>query len=76
MESGAFVEIMGLVVDQNFRRMGMGKLLVEKIIEWTRSVNCKKVRVRSNILRQEAHPFYTGIGFKEVKRQIVYDFTL
>ena len=76
MESGAFVEITGLVVDQTFRRMGMGKILVEKIIEWSRSMNCKKVRVRSNILREEAHPFYTGIGFKEVKRQIVYDFTL
>jgi N-acetylglutamate synthase-like GNAT family acetyltransferase len=75
MESGPFVEITGLVVDLNFRRIGMGRILVEKMIDWSGSMNCKKVRVRSNIQREEAHPFYLSIGFKEVKQQKVYDFT-
>ena len=76
MESGPFIEIAGMVIDQSFRRMGLGKLLVEKIIEWSKSRNCCVVRVRSNILRQEAHAFYKGIGFKEIKQQIVYDLNL
>jgi GNAT superfamily N-acetyltransferase len=76
MESGPYVEIAGMVVDRSFRRKGMGKKLVDKIIEWSKARNCKTVRVRSNILRQEAHLFYTGIGFQEVKQQKVYDLNI
>jgi GNAT superfamily N-acetyltransferase len=73
VESDPFVEIGGLIIDKDFRRHGLGKLLVDKIIEWSLFRNCHMVRVRCNIIRREANAFYLGIGFKELKQQKVYD---
>jgi GNAT superfamily N-acetyltransferase len=76
IESGSFVEIGGLVIDLAFRRRGLGKLLVDKIIEWSLSRNCRTIRVRCNIIRKEANAFYHSIGFEEIKQQWVYDMKL
>ncbi len=73
VESDPFVEIGGLVVDRDFRRNGLGKHLVNKIVELSLSRNCHLIRVRCNIIRREANAFYGAIGFKEVKQQKVYD---
>ena len=73
VESDPFVEIGGLVVDKDFRRQGLGKLLVDKIIEWSHFRTCHMIRVRCNIIRKEANAFYSTIGFKEIKQQKVYD---
>ncbi len=72
VESETFVEIGGLVIDENFRRMGLGKTLVDKVIEWSVFKNCKKVRVRSNVMRGTAHEFYKNLGFVESKEQKVF----
>jgi GNAT superfamily N-acetyltransferase len=76
IESDPFVEIGGLVVDKDHRRLGLGKSLVEKIIEWSRFRNCRMIRVRCNIIRKEANIFYKNIGFNEIKEQKVYDLPL
>jgi GNAT superfamily N-acetyltransferase len=73
VESDPFVEIGGLIVDKDSRRHGLGKFLVDKIIEWSLSRNCHKIRVRCNITRKEANAFYGAIGFIEIKQQKVYD---
>lgn len=73
VESDPFVEIGGLVVDENYRYNGIGKMLVENIITWSESKNCKKIRVRCNIIRKEAHVFYEKIGFELNKEQKVFD---
>jgi GNAT superfamily N-acetyltransferase len=73
VESDPFVEIGGLVVDKDFRRHGSGKLLVNKMIEWSLSRNCHLIRVRCNIIRREANAFYGAIGFNEIKQQKVYN---
>jgi GNAT superfamily N-acetyltransferase len=73
VESDPFVEIGGLVVDKDFRRQGSGKLLINKMIEWSLSRNCHLIRVRCNIIRVEANAFYSSIGFNEIKQQKVYD---
>ncbi len=41
VESGPFVEIGGLIVDKDFRRRGLGKYLIDKIIEWSAFRNCQ-----------------------------------
>jgi GNAT superfamily N-acetyltransferase len=76
IESDPFVEIGGLVVDKDHRRLGLGKSLVEKIIEWSWLRNCRMIRVRCNIIRKEANVFYKNIGFNEIKEQQVYDLPL
>ena len=50
--SDPFIEIGGLVVDENYQKNGIGKILVEKIIKWSDLKKCKKVRVRCNTVRK------------------------
>ncbi len=72
LESGIFAEIGGLVVHEHFRGKGIGKLLIEKAIEWSRNNKITTLRLRSNIKRHEAHQFYKRSGFVEVKEQKVF----
>lgn len=76
LESGTFVEITGIVVDEQQRGKGIGKLLVSKAKEYCREKNIKKLKVRCNIKRASAHLFYAGVGFKEVKQQKVFEMEL
>ena len=76
IESDPFVEIGGLVVDKNFRGRGIGKMLVEKVIDWAQSKQITTIRVRTNTIRRETHQFYSRIGFKEKKEQKIFDILL
>ncbi|HPF98043.1 MAG TPA: GNAT family N-acetyltransferase [Mangrovimonas sp.] len=73
VESDFFVEIGGLVVSENSRKNGIGKKLVDKVIEWTELKNCRKVRVRCNVTRTESHRFYEKIGFEINKEQKIFN---
>jgi GNAT superfamily N-acetyltransferase len=73
MESGSFVEIGGLVVDEDHFGKGAGKALIDKVVEWTLEKGEKKVRVRCSSIRGEAHRFYEKQGFKAIKEQKVFD---
>jgi len=72
LESQSFVEIAGLVVDENSRRRKIGKELVSSVIDWARQLSTASVRVRSNTKRHAAHEFYRHIGFNEVKDQKIF----
>ncbi|NOT94268.1 GNAT family N-acetyltransferase [Ferruginibacter sp.] len=72
IQSDPFVEIGGLVVDENYRRKGIGRLLVQKVTEWAKLKNGSTIRVKCNSIRKESHQFYISIGFKEVKEQKVF----
>ena len=72
IESAAFVEIAGLVVDENSKGVGAGRKLVEAVISWAKSANVASVRVRSNVKRHQAHDFYSHIGFNDIKDQKVF----
>lgn len=73
VESDAFVEIGGLVVDDKHRKQGIGKALVDAVIDWAKEKNMPKVRVRCNIIRDDAHAFYEQIGFEKKKEQNIFD---
>ena len=72
LESDREIEIGGLVVDQNSRRQGAGKALVEHAERWARSKRLKTVYVRSNVIRKEAHIFYQKLGYKIIKTQSAF----
>ncbi|MCA0238006.1 MAG: GNAT family N-acetyltransferase [Bacteroidetes bacterium] len=76
LESGPFVAIAGLVVDENCRRSGVGKALVRQVAAWPAAQRCGRVRVRCNAVRTESHWFYQALGFREVKEQKVFDWAL
>ena len=66
------IEIFGLVVDSRFKGMGIGKKLMSTVEDFAKDQNVKEMWVRSNRKRTESHPFYLGLGFKNLKDQAVY----
>jgi GNAT superfamily N-acetyltransferase len=76
VESDPAVEIGGLVVDEAWRRLRVGRLLMEHAERWARTVACTTVTVRSSMTRRAAHAFYQSLGYTMVKRQKVFRKTL
>lgn len=73
IESGAFCEIAGLVVDDKYRSMGVGGMLIDACKGWCGTINCKKLKVRSNIIREATKLFYMKMGFSIAKTQNVFE---
>jgi GNAT superfamily N-acetyltransferase len=65
-------EIGGLVVGEGYHRQGVGRLLMEQVERWAREKGCGAVYVRSNVIRDDAHAFYEGIGYSNVKTSKVF----
>ena len=70
--SDPFVEVVAFVVHRDYRNKGIGKSLLNETEKWVRSKNIKNIRIRSNIIRQEAHKFFTQRGFNNLKTQEVF----
>src|SRR5215203_4418154 len=62
IESNSYVEIGGLVVDENHRGKGIGKQLIEKVKNWSLLQGIHELRVRTNIRRVESQSFYSSLG--------------
>jgi len=73
VESPLSAEVRGLVVDERFRRRGVGPLLLRAADDWARARGCARLRVPCNIVRADAHRFYEREGFREVKRQRIFE---
>jgi GNAT superfamily N-acetyltransferase len=71
-ESGRRCEIHGLVVDAAHRRGGVGRALVAEVERWAAARGLPEVSVRSNVVREESHPFYERLGYARAKTQHVY----
>lgn len=76
VETGSFCEIAGLVVNEEERGKGIGKLLIAKAIAWSKTKNCESLRVRTNVVRTETHEFYKRTGFTLAKEQKVFTMSL
>jgi GNAT superfamily N-acetyltransferase len=72
IESLPFCEINGLVIDENHRGKGVGKLLVEKAKQWAKEKGNDTLRLRCNVKRTGAHEFYRHLGFREIKQQTAF----
>ncbi len=72
-ESGYFIEITGLVVDERYRSAGIGNKLIEYAKEYCIQKGLNKLKVRTNIVRQRTHAFYERSGFILRKEQKVYE---
>lgn len=76
LESGRFCEIAGLVVGSKHRGQGIGRLLIEQAINWTKEHNCDKLKVRTNVKRERTHKFYSSVGFILTKEQKVFEMSV
>ena len=62
-------DIEGLVVEDEYRGNGIGRLLVAAAEEWARRRNCTSMRLVSNVVRERAHEFYKRLGYDVLKTQ-------
>jgi Acetyltransferase (GNAT) family. len=72
LESDPFAELLGLVVDARRRSGGVGARLVEEAERWAVARGHFTIRVRSNVIREDAHRFYFRSGYRLSKRQAVF----
>jgi len=76
LTSEAHVELIGLVVAESHRSRGIGAKMMEAAEEWARMRGFQKLRLRTNLLRADAHRFYERIGYVGSKEQRVYEKSL
>jgi GNAT superfamily N-acetyltransferase len=72
LEVPRHAEILGLVVDEGYRRSGVARQLVRDAESWAGERGLDGVVVRSNVVRPESHPFYRALGYSHVKTQHTY----
>ena len=72
LESEPSAEIGGLVVADGLRGAGIGAQLIAAGERWARNRGYQLVRVRSNVIREDAHRFYERAGYAREKRQAVF----
>ena len=72
LESGERAEIVGLVVEPESRRSGVGAALVRAAETWVIAQVLSAIGVRSNVVRTAAHPFYEKLGYVRTKTQHAY----
>lgn len=73
VESPLFVEVTGLVVDENVRGQQIGKNLIDTSKKWSQNRGISTIRIRCNVLRTETHKFYQALGFFSTKEQKVFE---
>ena len=59
-----FAVVEYVVVDEKYRRLGIGRLLTEYVITHAREAGCYKIMLTSDKRRKQAHKFYKSLGFE------------
>ena len=66
------VMIGGVVVDEAYRRQGIGRRLMEHAEAWGRARGCDAVYLKTRTDRQDAHAFYEHLGYRNLKTQYAF----
>ncbi len=61
--------IMGIAVSSDFKRHGIGKMLLNEVEKWAKYTNAFGVRLVSGSTRIGADDFYKSCGYEENKEQ-------
>lgn len=72
VEMDKFAEISGLIVAEEHRSRGIGKVLLDAAEEWARGRGCALISVHSNVTRERAHHFYQINGYALYKTQQLF----
>ena len=62
---GGYVKMNGIGVLQEYRRQGIGKMLLEQVEQFTMEQGALYVGLASGIKRIEAHTFYENCGYQK-----------
>jgi GNAT superfamily N-acetyltransferase len=63
--SGKYGRLTGMVVDENWRGRGIGRLLMDWIESWLIEQGARMLILTSGSQRSEAHQFYRHLGYAE-----------
>ena len=63
------INVLGLVVDENYRRRGIAGALIRVAERWAAENGACCMRVASNVIRSGAHVFYAKMGYECTKTQ-------
>ena len=72
LESDAYAEVGGLVVESDSRRIGAGRALMIASEEWAKANGFTNIRLCSQMHRSEAHLFYKRIGYETFKTSLFF----
>ena len=72
VEMDKIAQISGLVVAQEHRSRGIGRLLLHAAEGWARKRGCRGISVHSNVIRERAHGFYQRNGYETCKTQKLF----
>lgn len=61
--------IMGIAVLSNFKKNGIGKMLLDEVEKWAKETGAFGVRLVSGATRIGAHAFYKSCGYEGNKNQ-------
>ena len=64
------INILGFAVSSEFRRRGIGRMLLKRAERWANEVGIHKIRLNSGASRKETHSFYRAMGYNNEKGQI------
>ena len=64
-----YVVIENVITHPDYRRRGLGRALMQAILERCWRAGCYKVMLQSAAGRREAHAFYEAVGFDPNARQ-------
>jgi len=59
-------ELKRMFVDPSFRELGVGKAILQTIINTAKEIGHKKVRLNTPKFMKTAHSLYAGFGFKPI----------
>ncbi len=59
-----FAAVEYVVVDEEYRRRGIGKLLMDYVVSQAKDAGCYKIMLTSDLQREHAHKFYKSLGFE------------
>lgn len=72
LETELQAAIGGLIVDKAYRQAGIGRRLMAQTEEWARQRGFTAVRLRSNLIREDAHAFYKRLGYSMQKTSLLF----
>lgn len=62
--------IENMVVEENSRRSGIGRLMIDYALKRSKETGCYKIQLASTNSRNEAHAFYRSMGVKDAAKGV------
>lgn len=63
-QAGNLGHIDELIIEQQYRGKGFGKIMIEVITTIANDLNCKRIELDFRFHRKDAHRFYESIGYE------------